>query len=96
MGASATRNRRSVWTVATEPTPEAHFATFPRALVQPCILAGCPAGGVVLDPFGGSGTVGRVAEDNGRQWLLFDLSPKYAEIAKRKTAQTGLLGRCAP
>ena len=90
---AAGRNRRTVWTIPTEPTPDAHFATFPRALVHPCILAGCPVGGVVLDPFGGSGTVGRVAEDNGRRWLLFDLSPKYAEIAKRKTAQTGLLGR---
>ena len=90
---SAFRNRRTVWTVATEPTPEAHFAVMPTKLVQPCILAGCPAGGVVLDPFGGSGTTARVAEDNGRQWLLFDLSAKYAEIAKRKTAQTGLLGR---
>ncbi len=91
----AGRNRRSVWTITTEPTPDAHFATFPRKLVEPCILAGCHAGGIVLDPFGGSGTVGRVAEDLGRKWLLFDLSPKYAEIAKRKTAQTGLLGRCA-
>lgn len=90
------RNRRSVWTIATEPTPDAHFATFPRKLVEPCILAGCPLGGTVLDPFGGSGTVGRVAEDLGRKWLLFDLNPKYAAIAKRKTAQTGLLGRIEP
>jgi DNA modification methylase len=89
----AGRNRRSVWTIATEPTPDAHFATFPRKLVEPCILAGCPPGGVVLDPFGGSGTVGRVAEDHGRNRLLFDLSPAYAKIAKRKTAQLGLLLR---
>lgn len=89
------RNKRSVWTIATEPTPDAHFATFPRKLVEPCILAGCPAGGVVLDPFGGSGTVGRVAEDLGRRWLLFDLNPAYAEIAKRKTAQVGLLALAA-
>jgi DNA modification methylase len=88
------RNRRTVWTIPTEPTPDAHFATYPRKLVEPCILAGCPAGGIVLDPFGGSGTTGRVSEDLGRQWLLFDLSPEYAKIAKRKTAQTGLLGRC--
>jgi DNA modification methylase len=87
------RNRRSVWHVPTEPTPDAHFATFPRKLVDPCILAGCPPGGVVLDPFGGSGTVGRVAEDLGRHWLLFDLNPAYGEIAKRKTAQMGLLIR---
>jgi DNA modification methylase len=89
----AGRNRRTVWTIATEPTPDAHFATFPRKLVEPCILAGCPVGGVVLDPFGGSGTTGRVAEDVGRHWLLFDLNPKYAAIAKRKTAQVGLLAR---
>ena len=93
--ARVTRNKRTVWTIPTEPTPDAHFATYPRKLVEPCILAGCPAGGIVLDPFGGSGTTGRVAEDIGRQWLLFDLSPEYAKIAKRKTAQTGLLGRCA-
>ena len=93
MGASTTRNRRSVWTIGPEASAEAHFAVMPRALAQPCILAGCPAGGIVVDPFGGSGTTGRVAEDNGRQWILFDLSSKYAEIAKRKTAQTGLLGR---
>lgn len=90
------RNRRSVWTITSEPTPDAHFATFPRKLVEPCILAGCPAGGVVLDPFGGSGTVGRVAEDHGRKWLLFDLNPDYARIADRKTAQRSLLGRIPP
>lgn len=89
------RNKRSVWTIPTQPTPDLHFASFPEKLVEPCILAGCPRGGVVLDPFGGSGTVGRVAEDLGRKWLLFDLSPDYAEIAKRKTAQIGLLGRVA-
>ncbi len=89
------RNRRTVWTIATEPTPDAHFATFPKRLVEPCILAGCPPRGVVLDPFGGSGTVGRVAEDHGRGWLLFDLSPAYAKIADRKTAQRSLLGLVA-
>lgn len=87
------RNKRTVWTIPTEATSEAHFATFPQKLVEPCILAGCPPGGVVLDPFGGSGTVGRVAEDHGRRWLLFDLNPRYAAIAKRRTAQTGLLTR---
>lgn len=88
------RNKRTVWTIATEPTPEAHFATMPTKLVQPCILAGCPSGGTVLDPFGGSGTTGKVAEELGRKWLLFDANPSYAEIAKRRTAQTGLLARC--
>jgi hypothetical protein len=56
------RNKRSVWTIATQPFSEAHFATFPLALVEPCILAGCPAGGMVLDPFGGAGTTGLVAD----------------------------------
>jgi DNA modification methylase len=82
------RNRRSVWTIPTEPSPDAHFATFPRKLVEPCILAGCPSGGVVLDPFAGSGTTARVAGDNGRSWLLFDVSARYAEIAKRKIVRT--------
>lgn len=95
-GTVAGANKRTVWTIATEPTPDAHFATFPRKLVEPCILAGCPPGGVVLDPFGGSGTVGRVAEDLGRRWLLFDLNPIYAEIAKRRTAQMGLFVPTAP
>lgn len=82
-----TRNKRTVWTIPTEPTPEAHFATMPTRLVQPCILAGCPRGGVVLDPFGGSGTTGKVAGELGRKWILFDRSQAYAEIAKRRTAQ---------
>lgn len=86
-------NKRSVWTIASEPCPEAHFAVMPTKLVQPCILAGCPPSGVVLDPFGGSGTVGRVAEDHGRKWLLFDLQPNYEPIAARRTAQRGLLNR---
>lgn len=88
------RNKRSVWRINTEPSSDEHYACMPRKLVEPCILAGCAPGGIVIDPFGGSGTVGRVAEDLGRKWLLFDLSAKYAEIAKRKTAQTGILGRC--
>lgn len=90
-----TRNRRSVWTLSSEPLAEAHFAVMPSDLVKPCILAGCPVAGIVLDPFGGSGTVGRVAEDLGRHWLLFDLNPAYAKIAAKRTAQTGLLSRCA-
>ena len=84
------RNRRSVWTVATAPFPGAHFATFPPKLIEPCILAGCPAGGTVLDPFGGSGTVGMVAENNSRNSILIELNPKYVEMAKRRTAQVGL------
>jgi DNA modification methylase len=88
------RNKRTVWRINTEPSSDEHYACMPRKLVEPCILAGCQAGGVVLDPFAGSGTTGRVAEDLGHKWLMFDLSPEYAKIAKRKTAQTGLLGRC--
>jgi DNA modification methylase len=84
------RNKRSVWTVATEPYGGSHFATFPKKLVEPCILAGCPAGGVVLDPFGGSGTVGEVAEVLGRQWILLELNPAYAELARKRTSQCGL------
>jgi DNA modification methylase len=84
------RNKRSVWSLGCEPFSGAHFATFPRKLVEPCILAGCPAGGVVLDPFGGSGTVGEVAEALGRNYLLFDLNSEYAELARQRTAQRGL------
>lgn len=72
-----------------------HFAVMPDELAQVCMLAGSRVGDVVLDPFGGSGTVGRVAEDLGRRWILFDLNPAYAKIAARKTAQMGLLGRTA-
>src|SRR5690606_936757 len=61
-GELVTRNKRSVWTVTTQPFSGAHFATFPPALIEPCILAGCPKGGTVLDPFGGAGTTGLVAE----------------------------------
>jgi DNA modification methylase len=83
-GAPATRNRRSVWTVATKPFKEAHFATFPPDLIEPCILAGCPVGGTVLDPFFGAGTTGLVAQNNGRKWIGIELNPEYAAIAKRR------------
>ena len=79
-----TRNRRSVWTVATQPFKEAHFATFPPDLVEPCILAGCPKGGTVLDPFGGAGTTGLVADRLGRNAILIELNPEYAAIAERR------------
>jgi DNA modification methylase len=86
------RNKRSVWTIATEPSQDEHYAIMPTRLAEPCILAGCPAGGIVLDPFAGTGTTGRVAEDLGRKWLLFDLNQKDAAIAKRKLGQRSLLG----
>src|SRR5271154_6635739 len=67
------RNKRTVWTVLTQSFSEAHFATFPEDLIKPCILAGCPAGGTVLDPFMGSGTTALVARDNGCKAILIEL-----------------------
>jgi len=87
IGTDATRNKRSVWTVNTRPYKEAHFATFPPDLIKPMILAGCPLGGTVLDPFGGSGTTGEVAESLGRNSILIELNPKYIQIQRRRTAQ---------
>lgn len=84
IGPRETRNKRSVWSISPEPFREAHFATFPPALVEPCILAGCPAGGVVLDPFGGAGTTGLVADRHGRDAILIELNPSYAAIADRR------------
>jgi DNA modification methylase len=82
------RNKRTVWNIATMPYSGAHFATMPEALVEPCILAGCPLGGLVLDPFLGSGTVGAVAERLGRRWVGTDLS--YQPLAQKRTAQRGI------
>jgi DNA modification methylase len=73
-----------VWEVSTQPFSEAHFATFPPALIEPCIKAGCPAGGVVLDPFGGAGTTGLVADRLNRDAILIELNPEYAAIAERR------------
>jgi DNA modification methylase len=78
------RNKRSVWTVTTKPFDEAHFATFPPDLIEPCILAGCPEGGTVLDPFGGAGTTGLVADRHKRDAILIELNPEYAEMARRR------------
>ncbi len=74
------RNRRSVWTVTTKPYAGAHFATFPPDLIEPCILAGCPVGGTVLDPFGGSGTTAGVALKHGRRALLCEVNPDYGKL----------------
>jgi DNA modification methylase len=79
------RNIRNVWTIATAPFPEAHFATFPVEIAERCIKAGCPAGGTVLDPFGGSGTTGLVADRLSRDAILIELNPKYAEMARGRT-----------
>lgn len=78
------RNKRSVWTVGSEPFSESHFATFPPALIEPCILAGCPEGGVVLDPFGGAGTTGLVADRLQRNAILIEINPEYAAMARRR------------
>jgi DNA modification methylase len=76
------KNKRNVWTVTTKPFKGAHFATFPKDLIEPCIKAGCPEGGVVLDPFGGSGTTGIVAALNNRNAILVELNPEYIKIAE--------------
>jgi DNA modification methylase len=85
---SAMRNKRDVWTVATQPFKKAHFATFPPKLIEPCILAGCPEGGIILDPFGGSGTSGMVAKENYRNYILIDLKKEYTEMADKRIAAT--------
>jgi DNA modification methylase len=84
IGASETRNKRSVWTVPTAPYPEAHFATFPPALIEPMILAGCPVGGTVLDPFSGSGTTCLVADRQGRNGIGIELNPDYVAMSERR------------
>jgi DNA modification methylase len=83
-GNESGRNIRSVWTVATEPFSDAHFAVYPPALIVPCIKAGCPEGGTVLDPFVGSGTTGVVATRLGRSFVGVELSPKYAAMARNR------------
>jgi DNA modification methylase len=84
------RNKRSVWTVATTPYSGAHFATFPPALIEPCILAGAPVGGVVLDPFFGSGTTGEVAQNLGRKFIGIELNPDYKPLQDQRLRQPGL------
>ena len=78
------RNKRSVWEIATQPYPGAHFATFPKEIPKLCITAGCPMGGVVLDPFSGSGTTGEVATGIGRYYIGIDLNKKYESLAKER------------
>ena len=82
---SGLRRKRTVWNVPTASGDGCHFATFPPNLIEPCILAGSPLGGIVLDPFGGSGTVGRVALRNGREFVLIELNSDYIEIIKDRT-----------
>ena len=78
------RNKRSVWTVSPKPFSGAHFAVYPPELIEPCILAGSPKDGHVLDPFGGSGTTGLVAADLGRHATLIELNPEYGEIIRSR------------
>lgn len=87
IGAIPKKNKRSVWTVTTKPFKGAHFATFPMDLIEPCVLAGCPEGGTVLDPFGGSGTTGIVATNHNRNAVLCELNQEYIEIAKDRINQ---------
>ena len=79
-GDGSTRNRRSVWTITPKPYKGAHFAVYPPELIEPCVIAGCPAGGTVLDPFGGSGTTGGVALKHGRNAVLCELNGDYAAL----------------
>ena len=85
------RNKRSVWTVSTKPYKGAHFATFPTELIEPCILAGAPAGGIVLDPFFGSGTTGQVAQALGRQFIGIELNEAYKPLQDERLRQPSLL-----
>jgi DNA modification methylase len=78
------KNKRSVWTITTKPYKAAHFATFPTELIEPCVLAGCPEGGTVLDPFGGSGTTGLVASKHNRNAVLCELNEGYIDIAEKR------------
>lgn len=81
---TTSRNKRSVWSVNPRPFPGAHFAVYPPELVAPCVRAGCPVGGVVLDPFTGSGTTGCVAIAEGRRFVGAELNPEYAAMARRR------------
>lgn len=86
-GNGKTRNKRSVWSISTARFKGAHFATFPEKLVEPCILAGCPTDGTVLDPFMGSGTTGAVSKRLGRNFVGVEINPEYCEIARKRIAE---------
>jgi len=87
---SGLRNKRSVWTVATTPFSEAHFATYPPKLIEPCILAGSRPGDTILDPFHGSGTTGKVSDEWGREYIGIELNPEYIKISKKRDYQIGM------
>jgi len=82
------KNKRSVWSVSTKPFKGAHFATFPPDLIEPCVLAGCPEGGIVLDPFSGAGTTTMLARTNGRKAIGIEINEEYCEISKKRLTQT--------
>ena len=90
-------NKRDVWSVSPQRYEGAHFATFPPDLIRPCILAGCPIGGTVLDPFGGSGTTGQVALEEGRAAILCELNPSFVGLIEKRVAGVtpSLFGRAA-
>ena len=81
------RNKRTVWTIATKPFKDAHFAVFPPEIPETCIKAGCPEGGIAMDIFMGSGTTAVVAEKHGRKWIGIELNPDYCEMAKRRVEE---------
>ena len=78
------RNKRDVWVVNTVPFKGGHYAAYPPKLVEPCLLAGCPEGGIVLDPFFGSGTTGMVAKQLNRHYIGIELNPEYAKLAEAR------------
>ena len=86
-GSASGRNRRTVWSIPTQPFPGAHFAVMPPALVDPCVLAGAPEGGMVLDPFAGAGTVGVVCRKHRRRFIGIELNPDYARMARGRLGQ---------
>jgi DNA modification methylase len=89
-GADGMANKRSVWTVPVKPYSGAHFAVFPPDLIEPCVLAGAPVGGIVLDPFMGSGTTAQVAQHLGRKYLGCELNPEYQELQHKRLQQQSL------
>ena len=86
--AAVNRNKRSVWTISTQPYKEAHFATFPKKLIEPMIKAGCPKEGIVLDPFIGSGTTALVARELERNYIGIELNPEYIKLCNKRLSQT--------